>query len=141
MRVDSKYVALAALAVGCGASSAPPSSGTFPDAPLLTLAGDEDKLVIEVRTAPEQPPDRGVAAVELLVKNRDGAPQDGLDVAMTPWMPSMGHGASVLPTVSTRGPGTYVLDNVQLFMPGRWELRTAFSGSVTDRATPAFDVP
>jgi hypothetical protein len=56
-------------------------------------------------------------------------------------MPAMGHGSSVEPVTTAKGNGTYVLDNVYLFMAGHWELRTTFSGSVTDRATPSFDVP
>jgi hypothetical protein len=125
----------------CGGSAPAVSSGTFPDAPLVTLASEQSQLQIEVRTSPSQPPERGVSSVELVVKNEAGALQEGLDVDMQPWMPAMGHGAAVKPTVTVRGPGTYVLDDVQLFMAGRWELRTSFSGSVTDSATPAFDVP
>jgi hypothetical protein len=68
-------------------------------------------------------------------------PVDELGIVSTLWMPAMGHGSSVEPVVSPKGKGTYVLDNVYLYMPGHWELRTSFSGTVTDRATPTFDVP
>jgi hypothetical protein len=108
---------------------------------LVTLSSDESKLVIEIRTAPNQPPERGVASVQLVVTDVNGVPQEGLDVAAMPWMPAMGHGTAVQPIASSGGKGAYVLDNVYLYMPGHWELRTSFSGSVTDRATPAFDVP
>jgi hypothetical protein len=141
MHPRAKWIGGAAVVLfGCGA--APRSeNGSFPAEPLATIASVESKLVIEVRTAPAQPPERGVAAVQLVVKDRNGILQDGLEVAATPWMPAMGHGASVQPTVASPGKGTYLLDDVYLFMPGRWEIRTSFSGAVTDRATPAFDVP
>src|SRR5262245_50240936 len=130
--------AMAFFVASCGSASTP-STRSFPDAPLATITSEQNQLVVEVRTAPEQPPERGVATVQLVVKNGAGALQEGLAIDMQPWMPSMGHGAAARPTLSVDGPGTYVLDNVQLYMAGRWELRTSFSGSVTDRATPAFD--
>jgi hypothetical protein len=134
------FVIAAVLGSACGGAS---TSGkpSFREAPLVVIPSDAMKLSIEVRTAPDQPPERGVAAVQLVVKDETGAPVDGLDVATLPWMPAMGHGTSVLPTASMQGKGTYVLDNVYLYMPGHWELRTSFSGTVTDRATPTFEVP
>jgi hypothetical protein len=141
MHVAAKWTFFAAAVVSAcgGASSAP--NGSFEGPPLATLSSEDSKLTIEVRTAPDQPPSRGVASVQLVVKNVEGVLQDGLGVAATTWMPSMGHGSSVDPVTSAKGNGTYVLDNVYLFMPGHWELRTTFSGTVTDRATPSFDVP
>ncbi len=127
-------------ACACGAEAGSETSA-FPEAPLATLSSDEGKLVIEIRTAPDQPPGRGVDGVELLVKSSDGSPQDGLAISSLPWMPSMGHGTAVQPTVTERGQGRYALGNVYLYMPGRWELRTSFLGSVTDRVAPAFEIP
>jgi len=141
MRYSGNFIIVVAVAgFACG-GGARPQSTSFPESPLATLSGEASRLVIEVRTAPDQPPERGVDAVQLVVKDSSGTPQDGLQIAATLWMPAMGHGSSVDPTVTARGKGTYVLDNVYLYMPGLWELRTSFSGSVTDRATPAFDVP
>jgi hypothetical protein len=141
MPVDARWIfVIAASGTACGAASRP-ETHSFSESPLSTLSSNDGKLVIEVRTAPDQPPQRGVASVQFVIKNANGVLQDGLDIATTPWMPAMGHGTSVQPTPSARGNGTYVLDNVYLFMPGVWELRTGFSGSVTDSATPSFDVP
>src|SRR5258706_15782031 len=100
----------AAFASACGGASSAPN-GSFPSAPFASLSSDASKLVIEVRTAPDQPPERGVASVQLVVKDQQGILQDGLDVTSTPWMPSMGHGSSVMPMASAKGNGTYVLDN------------------------------
>jgi hypothetical protein len=141
MRSNANWIFVAAVfGFACG-GGARPESTSFPEMPLATLSGEAGKLVVEVRTAPDQPPERGIDAVQVVVKDSSGTLQDGLQIAATLWMPAMGHGSSVDPTATARGKGTYVLDNVYLYMPGLWELRTSFSGSVTDRAAPAFDVP
>jgi hypothetical protein len=138
----SRIFLAAALAAACTNVPDPgPGASSFPAAPFMTTQSDSGSLTIELRTAPEQPPARGIARVELVVTDAQGERQDGLDVASTLWMPAMGHGSSVQPTVSAQGKGTYVLDSVYLYMPGLWELRTAFSGSVVDQATPQFEVP
>jgi hypothetical protein len=136
-----RILVAAVFAPACGGASNPQNASFQDEPPLATLSSDQSQLVIEVRTAPTQPPERGIASVQLVVKDQQGAPEDSLDVSALPWMPAMGHGTSVAPVVSAKGNGTYVLDNVYLFMPGHWELRTTFSGSVSDSATPTFDVP
>jgi hypothetical protein len=133
----------AAVLLGCSApaDASGPGAGEFPADPLATLASASGALSLAVRTSPSQPPTRGTSAVELTVTDAKGAALAGLDVAVEPWMPAMGHGASVVPTVSEEGGGRYVAREVDLFMPGRWELRTTFSGSVSDHATVVFDIP
>ena len=85
---------------------------------------------MDVRTAP-QPPARG-AIPALLTVTRDGAPATGLALHVTPWMPAMGHGASIEPVVVERGDGDYLVDDLVLPMPGMWELRVSASdGSET----------
>ncbi len=83
--------------------------------------------------------------MQLVITDETGAPQSGLTLDTTPWMPAMGHGASVTPSVSETSPGTYVVEDVDLFMPGTWELRTtiadADSGSSTDHVAPSFQIP
>jgi hypothetical protein len=128
-------------ALGCSVEPAGGEATSFPAKPLTTLHSDASALTIEVRTAPEQPPGRGVVSVEYRVTDKDGAPVDGLTLEVVPWMPDMGHGSSVKPIVTAEGGGRYVVSNVQLFMPGRWELRTTTFGPVEDRATPSFQIP
>jgi hypothetical protein len=99
------------------------------------------ELSVEVRTSP-QPPVRGTNLVELTVTSTvDGSPRPGLSIAMTPWMPAMNHGSSAIPTATPETGGKYLVMDVDLFMPGRWELRTSFSGPTKDYVAPAFDVP
>ena len=148
MRVSRYLRSPAVLAGGvaivlCACSGgAPPSSGSFPEAALTTVMSEGASFRVEVRTAPEQPLVVGLDSVELTVTDAvTGAPVDGLSVEMTPWMPSMGHGTSVVPILDAQGHGRYVFTNVSLFMPGEWQLRTTFSGAIDDRVAPVFDVP
>ncbi len=129
------------LAAACGGSSSDDASGAgFPRDPYAVATSDSGALHIEVRTAPTQPPPRGTCTIELFVTDTTGAARDGLTIDVVPWMPAMGHGASVKPTITARGNGRYVLTNVSLFMPGTWELRTTFSGSLSDHASASIPI-
>jgi hypothetical protein len=135
------------LLSGCGssdsASSAPScsSQSEFPSEPLTTVTSSSGLLHVDLHAAPYQPLVAGVGCVELVVTDAStGASVDGLTVSMTPWMPAMGHGTSVTPVLTPLGQGRYVFTNVSLFMPGEWQLRTQFSGSVKDSVAPTFSV-
>jgi hypothetical protein len=137
-------LATAALAMACSGSPASGGSGSggaFEAQPYTTATSTSGALVVEVRTAPSQPPPRGTCQVELRVVDRDGHGVDGLSVKLVPWMPAMGHGASVMPSVEATGDGRYRVDDVSLFMPGAWQLRVSIAGPVTDDATPIVQVP
>jgi hypothetical protein len=63
-------------------------------------------------------------------------------VAFTPWMPKMGHPASLQVSPQDNGDGTYTLTNLDFTMAGIWQLIVqATWGSVTERATFTFCVP
>lgn len=131
-----------ALALACGPSGAGRGDGgpTFPGAALASGTSDSGSLKWELRTAPNQPPQRGVFEAELRLTDPSGAPVDGLTLDVTPWMPSMGHGSSVKPTVSGQGQGRYLVDQLSCPMAGHWELQTAVTGAVTDTMNPGIDV-
>ena len=137
---------LSILAGACGSSEAPASSGdggtsVFPSSTLAVVASDGGKLQIAVRSAPYQPLIAGLESLELIVTDAStGAAIDGLSITMTPWMPAMGHGSDTTPVVTGFGQGRYVVTDVSLFMPGEWQLRTQFSGPVTDSVEPTFTV-
>jgi YtkA-like len=138
---------IAALAlVACG-SAAPPddnlaaASLEFPADPYAVMSSVEGALQIEVRTVPEQPPARGEASAEYRIRDASGRAVDDLELAVVAWMPAMGHGTSVKARITPLGEGRYVVSNLNLFMPGKWELRSNFSGPVTDRAVPSFQIP
>jgi hypothetical protein len=132
--------ALAALALGCSADPGSDAPATFPAEPFATLASETGALTIEVRTAPEQPPTRGLASVEYRITEANMKPAEGLTLSVVPWMPNMGHGASITPSVAAEGDGRYVVSDVELFMPGKWELRTTISGADDDSAMPTFEI-
>jgi hypothetical protein len=128
-----------ALLASCG-SPGPTPKVSFPAEPLQTVAGANGLLRVAVRSSP-QPPIQGITAFQFVVTDMSGAPIPGLTLSVQPWMPDMDHGAPVPPTVTPQDEGTYEIDNVDLFMAGRWQLRTTFSGSASDSAIPDFQVP
>ncbi len=127
----------------CGAAPAAPVDDgppVFPDDALVAVDTDDGALHLELRSDP-QPPIVGVVPFELRVVDVDGQGVPGLDIQITPYMPRMGHGTSVVPSATDQGDGRYLVDNVDLIMPGEWELRTSLSGPASGSAAPSFDVP
>ncbi len=95
-----------------------------------------------MRSSPSTPV-RGTDAVELVVRDGSGATVTGLAIDVVPWMPAMGHGASVTPMVTEMGGGTYVATDVALVMPGTWELRLTLTNAATgavDHATISLSI-
>jgi hypothetical protein len=143
-RSTAGLAALLLSCAGCSAravGSADPETIVFTSDPYMMTTSDSQLLHIDVRMSP-QPPVRGTDAMELTVTDvASGKPRDDLTVAVNPWMPAMNHGSSAIPTVTPKGGGQYVVTELDLFMPGHWELRTSFSGTTTDHAAPAVDIP
>jgi hypothetical protein len=138
--LNRSFPVLLALAACAGNSVVDTGPATFGATPLLSVDSDQGLAHVEVRSDP-QPPEVGVSAFQYVVTDVDGAPIEGLDVSVTPWMPQMGMGASVQPTVSDRGGGVYQVDDVDLVMSGTWELQTTFAGPVVDTVAPSLEVP
>jgi hypothetical protein len=127
-------------AIACSSEKALPS-GTFPPEPLEIATSSSGESKVAVRTSP-QPTVRGTNLVELTITNAsDGLPRDGLLLDMKPWMPAMNHGSSAITSVVAEGGGKYLVSDVDLFMPGRWELRTSIAGRVNDHVAPPVDIP
>lgn len=132
-------VALAMVGAGCssGGDAAPAVLGVTP---LMTVTSQTGKLDVAVRTSP-QPPARGNNTIELTITGAsDGAPVDGLALAVKPWMPAMGHGTSIVPMIEPQSSGKYLISNVDLFMPGLWEIRLTIPGTPSDYAAPSFQI-
>jgi len=133
---------LAVTATACGDGGAV-DTGTFATTPATVLTTDAGSFRISVYSAPDAQPSRGVNALRLVVTRvADGAPVGGLQVDVVPWMPAMGHGASVKPSVTAGSErGVYTVDRVNLFMPGLWEIRATLGGAAPpDHATAQFEV-
>lgn len=133
-------VGLAALP-GCSSDGAS-DTGTISETAAAVVTSDQGALAISVHSAPEAQPTRGVNTLRLVVTRvSDGTPVSGLALDVVPWMPAMGHGASVKPSVQPGpDPGSYDVHNVNLFMPGLWEIRTTISGTSSDHVAPQFDI-
>jgi len=141
MKTALLLAAAALTTSACGGASGPCTAvGPFAPSALTTVSSAGGALQLEVRTAP-QPPVRGINSAQLTVTDAHGAPATGLTLSVTPWMPDMGHGASVQPTVQDVGGGVYTLGCLDLVMPGTWQLRATFSGTVNDSATATLQVP
>ena len=139
------FVLASVLALGAAACSdaGAPDLGTFGATPATVLTTEAGSYRIAVHSAPDPQPSRGVNALRLVVtKVADGSPAAGLAVEVVPWMPAMGHGASVKPSVTPSAePGVYTVDNVNLFMPGLWEIRATIGGAAQpDHATAQFEI-
>lgn len=71
-----------------------------------------------------------------------GAARDGLELKITPWMPSHGHGTAVTPKVTPLGNGAYLVESLWLSMAGTWELHIEMTdeGGFVDHAIASMDV-
>jgi hypothetical protein len=132
-------VACAGGVAGCGGGSQQPPVLSFSGAPLVTVGSSSGQLQVAVRWSP-QSPTVGLDAAELTITDPTGAPVDGLQLAVVPWMPAHGHGTSVPPEVSSTATGVFVATPVDIFMTGSWELRLTTTGTVDDTATAPFTV-
>lgn len=120
----------------CTSGGGTPVFGTTP---MAQLTGDAGIVHVAVYSAPD-PVARGNDEFRYVITDAGGAPVDGLSLAVTPWMPAMGHGASTTPAVTAEGQGKYLVSNVVLVMAGDWQLRTQVTGLVTDSFTVMFSV-
>lgn len=122
------------------ACSAGPRQARVPafDQPVASESGD---LTAWLTSAPETVPVRGENQIWLeLRETATGAVVEGLELAVLPFMPAMGHGSATRPTVTELGAGRYQLDDVSLTMSGLWELQTTISGPLADYVAPRFEV-
>ncbi|HEX7664231.1 MAG TPA: FixH family protein [Polyangiaceae bacterium] len=135
-------VLVALVLTACSSSGSTTSSGDFPADAYATTTSDSGKYDIEVRFAPAQPPSPGTSSAKLTITDAaTKKPVEGATFSMVPWMPSMGHGASVMPTITDEGDGSYLADNVTFFMQGQWQLRVTFQAPDDDHANIDVAVP
>jgi hypothetical protein len=128
-------IACAIGAASCSSESGGGAAATFP----MTVTTDSGALRVVI-TATPNPPVVGTNEFDFVVtRTSDGSAVDGVSLAVQPFMPAMDHGTSV-PMVTPLGGGRYRVENVYTFMPGLWELETTVSGSVSDHASPEFQV-
>jgi hypothetical protein len=137
-------LAIASVLPACGMTAANPNDGPLVQIDEVTSESGAYSIAM---LAHEPTLSRGDYDLELIVTDiAGGTGVDDLIMDVVPWMPAMGHGTSIVPTVTGLGSGVYALDDADLFMPGLWQLRAAFSPSATqatratDHATPSVTV-
>lgn len=129
---------IAAIGGACGGSEGELPPAVFPGEALVaqqTASG----LTVSVWSSPRTPA-VGLAVFQFAFTDAAGAPIDGLDVGVLPWMPAHGHGGSTHPTATATAPGVFLIQPVSFFMSGAWELRTTIGGERNDSVTVDVDV-
>lgn len=141
--VPVRALAVATLLLAACSGAQPPLQTAplvFAGAPAETVTSEGGQLDIAVRWS-WSPPVVGYDAGELTITDTTGAPVTNLTLAIVPWMPAHGHGASVAPTVSETSSGVYVAAPLDFFMSGTWQLLTTITGPIDDTAQPSVDIP
>jgi len=93
-------------------------------------------------SADPDPPDRGDNTWEIEVTDGAGAPVEGLDLVVEPFMPEHGHGTNPKTFAADElGDGVYAFVAIDLFMPGLWQLFVRVDdgsvAAVTSTAAPS----
>ena len=105
----------------------------------LTKFTDNNLYSLEL-VVPDKQLKMGVNTVEIIVHHATGGDVAQAELAVTPWMPSMGHGVLQKPVVTERGGGLYSVDNVVLSMTGHWQLQVKVAKD-NKEDTAVFDFP
>lgn len=105
----------------------------------LEKMGATGALSFKLMSATPAPPARGDNSWVVQV-NTAGAPLEGAQLQVTPFMPVHQHGSPIRATATaTADAGQYKLEPVNLWMPGLWETTIRVSaGATTDSAVYKF---
>jgi hypothetical protein len=143
-----RFTVLAALSlVGCGSSpgGAGPSDAMFANCAVETRAqpyqsgmqvmSSNGLFTVRLLESNPGPPVKGQNTWTVEVDDvASGAPLDGLDVAVLPWMPDHVHGSTPV-AVTPDTAGKYTLKPVYLYMSGYWEVRFTIVGNLAGQTT------
>ena len=108
--------------------------------PAMTLTSENGAWQASLWWFPD-PARKGLNDVVYRIADQTALATDGLTIETQPWMPAHGHGTSTVPDVTPQGAGLYWATPVNLYMSGRWELRTSIGGASEDRVVFQVDVP
>lgn len=129
-----------AAGAGCGSASPPQTSENFitcatetralPYEPGLSVASDGRVFTVKLLSSMPASPVRGQNEWTIEIDEaRSGAPLDGLDVMVTPWMPDHLHGTRPVVVTPESDAGKYRLKPVYLYMPGLWQIQFNILGA------------
>jgi hypothetical protein len=154
---------VAAGVVGCGAGGETPTpiNLTNADGSFLTCAtdtralpytagmqvtSDQGTFIVKLLASTPAPPVKGQNSWSVEVDEADtGAPQGGLSVTVSPWMPDHQHGTTPA-EVTAPDSGPYTLSPIYTYMSGLWQIRftivgTAVGAGTTDTAIIPICIP
>lgn len=150
MRIASLLV-LSLAACGGSGSSTPDAADDCTNDPRaetffagIDHHGDASSLDFVIVSADPAPPARPNNTWVLQVNGMSagvvGAPQTGVAMAVTPFMPDHQHGTPIPVNITTMPTaGQYQLSPINTWMPGLWTVTIqAQSGSVSDQTTFSF---
>ena len=133
-----KLAMLCLLLLGNAPANPPPAprdaGSAVAETSVASVTSASGRLRVEV-LASATPLRRGVQRFHIRVTEAaTGRAVPGVELAVLPWMPSMGHGIDGNPRITVLGPGDFEVSDLDLFMPGAWELRLTLTGKVDDKA-------
>jgi hypothetical protein len=126
--------AIFVLAAGCSDDTAPPSPTNDAEvectgdpradayAANMEKLGEGGIFTFRLVSSDPAPPVKGTNAWTIDVLDTSGAPVDGMELDVTPYMPDHGHGTSIVPQITDMGAGEYSVTPLYLFMGGIWEV-------------------
>ncbi len=91
----------------------------------LAKPGTQGVYTFTLVQASPAPPALDANVWTLKITDKSGAPPALSQVAVTPFMPLMGHGSDQVPILSANADGTFAVQNVFLFMSGLWTVTVA----------------
>lgn len=149
-RASASFAALLVALVACGTdepapADAGPATACASDTRADTFAIGLKKatpggISVSLVEASPAPPQKGDNFWALRITDPSGAPIDGADVSILPFMPDHGHGSALKSTVTSTGSdGRYTVSRVYLPMAGYWEITITVSrGGAVEEARFGF---
>jgi hypothetical protein len=143
----------AALAMaGCGSGADTTSGGlsnadgsfltcatdirAVPYQPGMHVTSDAGTFIVKLLQSVPGPPVKGQNTFTVEVDQADtGAPLDGLDITVTPWMPDHGHGTTPVAVTAAANSGSYTLAPVYTYMSGFWQIQFTIAGMLAEAGT------
>jgi hypothetical protein len=92
--------------------------------------GSNGRFKVKLLASQPAPPAKPLDVWNLAITDMNGAPQSGLTVAVSPYMPDHRHAPPVAPVVTALAePGRYDVAMINLFMAGVWQVKVSLSAA------------
>ncbi len=88
----------------------------------VTKSSEEGKFIVDM-IIKGSTLKKGKNVVHMMIYDSNKEHLAGLNIEVTPWMTTMGHGVMLVPRVTEKGNGKYRIEDIQITMKGLWALR------------------